>query len=105
MNVISKLCLLSTVCGLVACKTESQLDLDSLSINHHNQDLAISGFVITEQSSPLSVPEEYVQIHTLSSQLLGQHWLQHPNFLGDLAELKALFKDTRSLRQALLLQP
>ncbi|RWX55053.1 hypothetical protein [Photobacterium chitinilyticum] len=95
MNVISKLCLLSTICGLVACKTESQLDLDSLSINHHNQNLEISGFVITEQSSPLSVPEEYVQIHTLSSQLLGQHWLQHPNFLGDLAELKALFKNTR----------
>lgn len=102
MNVIGKLCLLSTVCGLMACKAESQLDLTSFDINPDNQNLAISGFVITEQNNLLSPPDEFVHIHVLSKRLIEHHWLQHPNFLGELSELKELFRET-ALPEATLL--
>ncbi|MGR5149223.1 hypothetical protein ACQKP8_22110 [Photobacterium alginatilyticum] len=94
MNVIEKLCMVTAIYGLAACKTENQLDLCSLNIDPYNQEVAISGLIVTKQHSPLSVPEEYSHIHTLSSHLLEHHWLQHDNFLGDLADLKAKFKKT-----------
>jgi len=95
MNVIGKLTLFSTLLGLVACKAESRLDLTSLTMSQNNQAPAVYGYAITEQNNLLSVPEEFAHIHTLSMQLLDKDWQQHPNFLGELTELKSLFSDTK----------
>ena len=93
MNVISKLSLLIAVFGIAACNPESQLDINSFNIKTDNQGL--HGYVITEQSNLMIIPEEYIHIHRLADQLLNKHWLQNHSFLSDLTELISLFKTTK----------
>ena len=93
MNVISKLSLLIAVFGIAACNPESQLDINSFNIKTDNQGL--HGYVITEQSNLMTIPEEYIHIHRLADQLLNKHWLQNHSFLSDLTELISLFKTTK----------
>ncbi|WP_299013368.1 hypothetical protein [uncultured Photobacterium sp.] len=95
MNIISKLSLLSVLCGLVTCNAESQLEINSFNTEQDRHAAIVSGYVITDQNDLLSVPEEFIHIHTLSHHLLEQHWLQNPNFIGDVTELKRLFRETQ----------
>lgn len=95
MNVIAKLGLISAICGLVACKPESQLDLTSIANQGDNHTTKINGYVITEQNNLLAIPDDYIELHKLSEHLLNRHWLQNPNFLTELEQLQSLFKKTR----------
>lgn len=95
MKLISKLSLISALCGLVACNAESRIELKSFDMASERHNEIISGYIVTEQKDLLSVPEEFIKIHNLSHHLLEQHWLQNPNFIGDVTELKRLFRETR----------
>jgi hypothetical protein len=80
---------------LVSCNSESHLDLSSFDIDSPaTKTEAINGFVITNNHNPLDVPEKFLKIQSLSAKLTNQHWLENPNFIIQLNDLKALLKST-----------
>lgn len=80
---------------LVSCNSESHLDLSSFDIDSPAKKTeAINGFIITNDHNPLDVPEKFLKIQSLSAELTNQHWLENPNFIIQINDLKVLLKST-----------
>ncbi|MGF1887103.1 hypothetical protein L4D13_13265 [Photobacterium profundum] len=90
-----KFALLSTIYMLVSCNSESHLDLSSFDIDSSAKKTdVIYGFIITNDHNPLDVPETFLKIQSLSAKLINQHWLENPNFMIQVTDLKVLLKST-----------
>jgi hypothetical protein len=95
MKFTYKFALLSTIYMLVSCNSESHLDLSSFDLDSPVKKTdAINGFIITNSHNPLDVPEKFLKIQSLSAKLINQHWLENPNFILQITDLKMLLKST-----------
>jgi hypothetical protein len=95
MKLTYKLFLLSTIYMLVSCNSDSRLDLSSFDIDSpENKIEAINGFIVTNDHNPLDVPEAFLKIQSLSVALTNQNWLENPNFIIQINDLKQLLKST-----------